>query len=32
MKCRLDATGDGLRGRPLDAWVLDALARRAPEA
>jgi hypothetical protein len=33
MKCRLYATGDGLRGTPLDEWVLDALARRArPEA
>lgn len=32
MKCRLYATGHGLRGTPLDEWVLDALARRAPEA
>jgi hypothetical protein len=33
MKWRLYATGDGLRGTPLDEWVLDALARRArPEA
>jgi hypothetical protein len=28
IKCRLYATGDGLRGTPLDEWVLDALARR----
>jgi hypothetical protein len=29
MKCRLYATGDGLRGTPLDEWVIDALVRRA---
>ena len=28
MTCRLYATADGLRGMPLDEWVLDALARR----
>jgi hypothetical protein len=27
LKCRLYATGDGLRGTPLDDWVLDALTR-----
>jgi hypothetical protein len=30
MKCRLYSTGDRLCGIPLDEWVLDALARRAP--
>lgn len=25
LKCRLYATGDGLRGTPLDEWVLDAV-------
>jgi hypothetical protein len=29
MTCRLYATGDGLRGTPLDEWILDALGRRA---
>jgi hypothetical protein len=28
MACRLYATDDGMRGTPLDEWVLDALARR----
>jgi hypothetical protein len=26
IKCRLYATGDGLRAMPLDSWILDALA------
>jgi hypothetical protein len=26
MKCRLYATDEGLRGTPLDAWILDAIA------
>ncbi|MCW3068045.1 MAG: Alkylmercury lyase [Solirubrobacterales bacterium] len=25
MNCRLYATGDGLRGTPLDEWILNAL-------
>jgi hypothetical protein len=27
IKCRLYATGNGLRTMPLDAWILDALER-----
>jgi hypothetical protein len=30
LKCRLYATGDGLRGTPLDDWVLDALVHAEP--
>lgn len=30
MTCRLYATGDGLRGTPLDEWILNALERHAP--
>jgi hypothetical protein len=29
IKCRLYATGDGLRPMPRDEWILDALARPA---
>jgi hypothetical protein len=27
LKCRLYRTGAGLRGAPLDEWILDALTR-----
>jgi hypothetical protein len=30
LKCRLYATPSGLRGTPLDEWVLDALKARTP--
>ena len=29
LKCRLYATGDGLRGVPPDAWIADAIAAHA---
>jgi hypothetical protein len=29
LKCRLYRTDAGLRGAPLDEWILDALARTA---
>ena len=30
LKCRLYLTDAGLRGSPLDEWILDALARATP--
>jgi hypothetical protein len=32
LKCRLYATPAGLRGAPLDRWILDALARAQESA
>jgi hypothetical protein len=32
MKCRLFATPGGLRGTPVDEWVMDALVRARTRA